>query len=658
MKSWGISDALKMYNIENWGEQFFNINPFGRVVVYPRMQEGPGVDLVQVVEEIRERGLELPVMIRFQDILRKRVVALNESFAKAIAENEYKGKYRGVYPIKVNQMREVVEEIIDAGRPYHYGLEAGSKGELATVIAMDTSPEALTICNGYKDYEFIKLALMGVKLGKRVLIVVEKLSDLYLTLAVSKELGVQPEIGVRCKLSTKGSGKWEGSGGETAKFGLSMPELVHLTKVLEREGLLDAFKLLHFHIGSQVSNIATINEAVREASRIYAKLRKMGLKVEFLDVGGGLGVDYDGSNTSYESSINYTLPQYCEAIVCTIQEICRAEKVPEPNIVSESGRAIVAHHAVLIVNVFGSIAMGTMPSITGPEAAASDHDVVKAMRAVLDTLSAKNVLESFQEAAQRKEECLSLFRLGFLSLEDRAIAESLYWDICRKIAKFSKEMKYIPEELDGFEKLLADQYLCNFSLFQSMPDHWAIQQLFPILPIHRLNEEPTKASTLVDITCDSDGKICKFIDTHDVKETLPLHTLQDREPYWVGFFLMGAYQDIMGDLHNLFGRVHEVHVFLDETEPGGYFIEEIIPGHRVSDVLSWIQYNPANLEKLVKERIDRCVREGHVKPREGVDLLNFFERVLNGYTYISPAKPPAVSEMESQLQHGTASAVK
>jgi arginine decarboxylase len=632
MRTWGVSDSLKLYNIENWGDQYFSINPSGNLTVHPRRGEGPGVDLMSVVSEIRSQNLGMPVLIRFQDIIRHRVVGLNEAFKKAIAEYAYQGRYQGVYPIKVNQMREVVEEIIDAGRPYDMGLEAGSKAELVAVMAMNLTPNSLVICNGYKDYAFIKTALMGVKLGKRVIIVVEKLTELYEIIRVAKELSVTPLIGIRTKLYSKGSGKWEGSGGENAKFGLTTPELLHAVNVLKQEGLTESFKLLHFHIGSQITNIKTVKDATKEGARIYAKLRKMGLSVEFLDVGGGLGVDYDGSRTSFESSINYSLNEYVADVVYSIQEICQAEEVPEPNIVSESGRALVAHHSVLIVNVFGSIEVGATP--IPMDETPDEDDVVKEMRYLSGHLSSKNLLEHFHDALQRKDEALSMFKLGFLSLEDKAKVEYLFWQICKVIHKNAAGLKYVPDEVEALNKALADQYLCNFSLFQSMPDHWAIQHLFPIVPIHRHDEEPMRSATLVDITCDSDGKVNKFIDLRDIKDTLPLHLLKGNEAYYLGFFLMGAYQDIMGDLHNLFGRVNEVHVFLDDTEPGGYYIEEVIKGNNISGVLSWIQYSATDLEKRVKEQIDAKVREGALKPREGVDLQNFYEEVLHGYTYV------------------------
>ncbi len=637
MKPWGVSDSIKLYQIENWGNQYFNINPAGNLTVYPKQGAGSGIDLMKVVEEASAQGLEMPLLIRFQDIIRHRVIQLNEAFRKSILEANYLGKYQGVYPIKVNRMREVVEEVVDAGREYDYGLEAGSKAELAAVLSQDLPAESLIIVNGYKDYSVIKLALMGVKLGKKVLIVIEKLSEVTQIVQVARELGVTPLLGVRCKLNSKGSGKWEGSGGELAKFGLTTPEMLYTVNYLRQHGYEESVKLLHFHIGSQVTNIRTIKEAVKEATRFYAELYKMGFKLEYLDVGGGLGVDYDGSHTDFESSTNYSLQEYCSDVVYSIQEICSTEEVPVPTIVSESGRAIAAHHSVLIVNVFGSIEVGTTP-IDLPETD-DENNVVKELRYAFLNMTYKNMLESLNEGIQRKEEALSMFKLGLLSIQDRAKVEHIFWQICRKVKQWAPDMRYIPEEVEKVTKALADQYLCNFSIFQSMPDHWAIQQLFPVMPVHRLDEEPSHTATLVDITCDSDGKVNKFIDLRDVKDNLKLHPLKDGEPYYLGFFLTGAYQDIMGDLHNLFGKVNEAHVFLDETEPGGYYVEEVIRGNNIASVLSWIQYSPSHLEKEIKGLIDRKVREGVIKPKEGVELQNFYENVLQGYTYMENMKP-------------------
>ena len=631
MKVWSIEDSLKTYNIENWGLHYFGINAKGNLTVHPKQSSGPAIDMKVVIDDIVARGIKLPALVRFQDILRHRVVTLNEAFKKAIEENGYKGRYQGVYPIKVNQLREVVEEILDAGAAYQHGLEAGSKAELIASIAMNTNPDSLILCNGYKDYSVIKTALQGLKLGKKVIIIVEKLSELHQILKVAKEIGVRPLIGIRSKLQTRGSGKWESSGGDFAKFGLTTPEILQAIKILKDESMVDCVKLVHFHIGSQITDIRTIKDAAKEGSRVYCKLRKMGVDIEYMDVGGGLGVDYDGSRTSFNSSVNYSLQEYVSDIVYTIQEVCAAEEVPEPNIVSESGRAIVAHHSMLIMNVFGSIEVGATPYTL--EESEDENDVVREMREVLANVSPKNLLESYHDALQRKEEAFSMFKLGFLDLEDKAKVENLFWKTCLSLARLTQGAKYVPEDLANMMKHLSDQYLCNFSVFQSAPDHWAIQHLFPIAPLHRLNEEPHRQATLVDITCDSDGKVDKFIDLKDVKDTLPLHNLNG-QPYYLGMFLMGAYQDIMGDVHNLFGRVNEVHVFEDAEEPGGYYIEETITGHTVGGILSTIQYNPAELAKMVKLTIDAQVKSGALKPREGVDLLNDYEQRLNEYTYI------------------------
>ena len=644
MKSWGVSDSLKLYNIENWGERYFNINPAGNMTVYPRQGQGAGIDIMKVVRDIQSRGLQSPMVIRFQDIIRHRVVKLNEAFKKAVQEFDYRGRYQGVYPIKVNQMREVVEEIIDAGEPYDFGLEAGSKAELAAVVAMDLSPEALFICNGYKDDDYIRLACMAKKLGKRVVIVVEKLTELEQVFKLSKEMNVVPEIGLRCKLNSRGSGRWEDSGGDFAKFGLTTPELLHALNRLEQEGFKDAFKLLHFHVGSQITDIRTIKDAVKEATRFYAKIIQAGFKLEFLDVGGGLGVDYDGSRTNFDSSVNYSLDEYVADVVYSIKETCDAEGVKEPNIVSESGRALVAHHSVLVVDVFGNIDIGTTP--WDCEATESEASVVQELREIPDQLTHKNLLENFHDALQRKEEAVSLFKLGYLSLEDRAKAEHLFWSVCKKISKLSKDLKYVHEEIEALNRKLSEQYLCNFSVFQSMLDHWSIQHLFPIVPLHRHDERPVVQSTLADITCDSDGKVCKFVDLKDISDTLSVHPLQEGEPYYLGFFLMGAYQDIMGDLHNLFGRVHEVHVFLDESEPGGYYIEEIIPGDSITKVLSMTQYNLGYLKKSVKSQIDQKVRESEIKPKEGADLQNFYDQFLGSYTYTKTLSTESSSKIK------------
>ncbi len=631
-KGWSIEDSLKFYNIENWGSGYFGVNSKGHLCVYPYRSPEVSIDIMEVIDDIKEKKLGFPCVIRFQDILRSRVEQLNECFKKQIEEYEYGGKYYGVYPIKVNQLCEVVEEILDAGKPYHLGLEAGSKGELLTVLALNRDPEALTICNGYKDATYLRLALIGRKLGRKVIVVIEKLSELPLLLDVAEEMGVEPYIGLRAKLTTRGAGRWENSGGDFAKFGLTVPEIMEALKIIKHRGKTEQLKLFHFHVGSQLTDIRMVKESVREGARIFSKICKMGFPVEYFDVGGGLGVDYDGSRTASDSSMNYSLEEYVEDVVYNLQQVCMEEKVPEPNIVSESGRALVAHHSCIIVPIFDHIEVGSRANKL--EESTEEAPIVRDMREILEGMKKKNILSAFHDAQAKKEEALTMFKLGILSLEDRAKTENLFWELCKKIIRLQKTMAHRPEDTSMLSSLLADQYLANFSLFQSAPDHWAFDQLFPIAPLHRLSEQPSRETTLVDITCDSDGKIDRFIDLVDVKETLTLHTLKPGDPYYVGLFLMGGYQDIMGDMHNLFGRVHEVHVFCDDEDPDDYYLEEIIPGDTVRMVLSRLQYSPAELIKTVKQSIDKEVRRGNIKPKEGVKLIDFFEETLDGYTYL------------------------
>jgi arginine decarboxylase len=621
--------------VDRWGAGYFNVNDEGHVVARP-LQNGVEVDLMDLVEEARARSLKYPLLIRFQDILRHRVVALNEAFRASITEYGYKGTYRGVFPIKVNQLREVVEEILEAGRPYQFGLEVGSKPELFAGMALQDQPGSLIICNGYKDAPFIKLALQGIKLGKKVIMVVEKLEELRHIIAVSRAVGVEPMIGIRARLMSKGAGKWAESGGENAKFGLSTSDLLAATDLLRAENLSHCFRLLHFHIGSQVPDILTVKKAVQEAARFYAKLHKMGFPVEFVDVGGGLGVDYDGSRSAFDSSTNYTLQEYTNDIVYYLADVCNAEGVPHPDIVSESGRALVAHHSVLVVEVFGSIDKTRQQADLrfGP----GDHRLVRELVEIRDNLSRLNKLEAWHDALERKEDAHQMFTLGMLELPDKAKIESLYWEISQSVVEGFRGQSYIPEEIRHLEDSLGDQYLCNFSVFQSLLDHWALGQLFPIMPIHRLDERPTRETTLVDITCDSDGQINKFVDLHDVRDTLPLHPLKGNgtpEPYLLGFFLMGAYQDIMGDLHNLFGRVNEVHVFLESDEPAGYYIEEVIDGDKIRDSLTEVQYDVNDLKRQMKAQVDAAIKSDRLKPNEGMRLLDDYERGLEDYTYLS-----------------------
>ena len=629
---WDIPSATSTYNIDRWGVGYFAINAQGHIQVTPLQNQGASIDLMDVVAEAREQGLGFPLVIRFQDLLRHRVQTVCKAFASAIEEAGYQKPYRGVFPIKVNQLREVVEEIIDAGAEFHFGLECGSKPELFAALAVHRDAESVIICNGYKDATFIQTALMGRKLGKQIMMVVEKVEELRQIVEISKEMGVEPLVGLRVRLQTKGAGKWATSGGENAKFGLSTAELVAGSDYLKAQGLAHCLKLVHFHVGSQVPDIGTIKRAVREAARFYAKLAKMGHELEYMDVGGGLGVDYDGSRTAFDSSTNYTLQEYARDIVYNIMDVCDQEKVPHPIIVSESGRALVAHHSMLVVEAFGAIEKDSGAPV---EVTDKDAKLVQDIAETQKGLSRENRLEALHDAQQYKEQAQAMFDLGLLDLVTKAKVESIYWQVARNLVRYFEGMRYIPEEVRELSNLLADQYLCNFSVFQSLLDHWALGQLFPVMPIHRLNEAPERSATLVDITCDSDGKINKFIDLQDVKDTLPLHELRPGEPYYLGLFLVGAYQDIMGDLHNLFGRVTEVHVFLDEDEDSGYYIEEIIEGSTIANVLALTQWQQAELSRLMKAQVDAAIKSDRLKPNEGMKMLASYERSLSGYTYLT-----------------------
>ncbi|BDG07544.1 biosynthetic arginine decarboxylase [Anaeromyxobacter paludicola] len=634
---WSIDHAAQYYNVTGWGAGFFSINEKGHMVVHPMGPGGPTIDVMDVVEDIQERRLGFPCVVRFQDVLRARVKSINETFGRAIAELGYGGRYYGVFPIKVNQMREVVEEVLDAGAPYHYGLEAGSKGELLIVLAMNTDPEAITVCNGYKDEEFLRLALLGRKLGRKIVVVIEKLSELPHLLRLSDEMQVEPMIGLRVKLTTKGTGKWEGSSGDFAKFGLTVPELIDAVRILKEKGRESCARLLHFHVGSQLTEIRVVKDAVNEGARVYAKLRKMGLPIDYFDMGGGLGVDYVGSHSAgFSSSMNYTLEEYVSDVVYNVQRICKDEEVPEPNIVSESGRAITAHHACVLMNVFGSIEIGSPEEIAlASQPRPDEPDVVREMREIVDSLSPRNKAEAYHDAAAKKEEALQMFKLGILGLEERALVETLFWKLCHGLVALNRGKKRLPRDTRDLGDKIADQYMANFSLFQSAPDHWAFDQLFPVVPLHRLGEAPTRDCTIVDITCDSDGKIEQFIEGEGVDETLSLHPLRNGEPYFIGLFMTGAYQDVMGDMHNLFGRVNEVHVFVDDEDPEDFYIEEVIPGDTVKDVLASVQYDTPDLARRVKGALDQRVKEGVLRPKEGVQLQDFYESVMRGYTYLS-----------------------
>jgi arginine decarboxylase len=633
---WSIERAVQYYNIAGWGAGFFSVNEKGHVVVHPHGQPGPTIDLMDVVEDIRERKIGFPCVVRFQDVLRARVKQINEAFGKAIAEMSYGARYYGVFPVKVNQMREVVEEILDAGAPYHYGLEAGSKGELLIVLGMNTDPDALTICNGYKDEEFLRLALLGRKLGRKVIVVIEKLSELPHLLKLAEEMQVEPWIGLRSKLTTRGTGKWEGSSGDFAKFGLTIPEMIQAVRMLKDARKEHCAKLLHFHVGSQLTDVRVVKDAVNEGARVYAKLRKMGLPIEYFDVGGGLGVDYVGTRSNgFASSLNYTLEEYVGDVVYNVQRVCLNEGVPEPHLVTESGRAVTAHHACVLMNVFGHIEIGSAEEIEAASAAQpNEPKVVREMREIVASLTPRNRAEAYHDAAAKKEEALQMFKLGILGLEERAVVESLFWKLARGIAELNRGRKRLPRETRDLGDKIADQYMANFSLFQSAPDHWAFDQLFPIVPLHRMGELPTRDCTIVDITCDSDGKIDRFIENDGVDETLSLHALEPGQPYYLGMFMTGAYQDIMGDMHNLFGRVNEIHVFADDEDPEDFYIEEVIPGDTVEKVLSRVQYEPSDLFRRVKGALDQKVKEGVIRPKDGVSLADFYEAVMKGYTYL------------------------
>ena len=637
---WDLESAIATYKEDAWGGGYFSISENGNVAATPLQENGGKIDILEVVNEARSRGLPFPLVIRFQDLLHHRVQSVNFAFQNAISEFGYKNNFRGVFPIKVNQLREVIEEIVDAGRQFHFGLEAGSKPELVAALAMHKDSESLIICNGYKDPAYVRIALLGRKLGKRVVIVVEKLEELEQTIRAAKEVGVEPHIGIRVRLHAKGAGKWAPSAGENAKFGLDTTGLVAASEMLKAAGMADALKLVHFHVGSQVPDISTIKRAVREAARYYSKMFKLGHQLGYLDVGGGLGVDYDGSRSDFDSSANYSLQEYANDVIWNIMDVCDSESVPHPAIVNEGGRAIVAHHSVLVVEAFSSIEK------TGPkvrvEAAEKDHKLVSEILDVKQRLRRGNRQESLHDIQQIKEESQEAFNVGVLDLESKAKIDTVYWQLAQQIVNMHRGLRYVPDEVKELETTLADQYICNFSVFQSLLDHWALGQLFPIMPIHRLTTAPERNGMIVDITCDSDGKVSKFTDLQDVRETLPLHRIIPGEIYYLGVFMVGAYQDIMGDLHNLFGRVTEAHVFLDPDEDSGWYIEEVIEGSTIGEVLSMTQWDKVELMRLLKTQIDEAIKTDFLKPSDAMKLLSDYERLLQEYTYLSlnGTKPP------------------
>jgi arginine decarboxylase len=629
---WSITDANELYEVPRWGKGYFSINGAGHIQVHPTKDPSRAIDLKQLVDDLQARGITLPLLIRFSDILKHRLGDIHEAFQTAIAQHQYNGRYCCVYPIKVNQQRQVVEEVLNFGAPYQFGLEAGSKPELLAVVAM-ASNDTPIMCNGFKDAEYIETVMLAQKMGRNIIPVVEKYTELGLILEYSEKIGVRPQIGMRVKLAARGGGRWQSSGGYRSKFGLTVGEILHGLEELKRRDMADCFKLLHFHLGSQIPNIRVVKHALNEAARIYAELHKAGAGLQYLDVGGGLGVDYDGSQTNFESSTNYTLEEYANDVVYHIQSACDDAGVPHPTIVSESGRAVVAYHSVLVFNVLGVSGFGN-----GGTVRPNSEEVEQPLIDLMDTfnnLTTRNALESYHDAQQALDMALNLFSGGYLPLDQRSQAESLFWAICAKLQKIVQQLDEVPEDLQNLDEQLSSTYFCNFSLFQSIPDSWAIKQLFPVVPIHRLNERPIEHAVLGDITCDSDGKIDQFIDRRDVKRTLPLHPFNG-DPYMLGVFLVGAYQEILGDLHNLFGDTHAVHVRLDHE--GNVVLEALIKGDTVREVLDYVEFKAETLLHRMRADAETAVREGRLDFEQSGRLLRFYEDGLHGYTYLEDSK--------------------
>ena len=625
---WTSKVASDFYDVASWGKGYFSVGDNGHVRVHPEKDPARSIDLKELVDTLVLRGISLPILIRFADILKHRLGELHSAFQTAIAEHRYQGGYTCVYPIKVNQQRQVVEEVLEFGKPYNFGLEAGSKPELMAVMALADNDTPI-ICNGFKDDEYIEMAMLAQKMGRKIIPVVEKYTELHLILKYSARVGVRPSIGLRVKLASRGSGKWKSSGGYRSKFGLSATEAVRALQELKELGMADCCNLLHFHLGSQITNIRQIKGAVNEAVRVYVDLARAGAGLQYLDVGGGLGIDYDGSQTDFESSVNYTLQEYANDIIYHIQNVCDEVGVPHPTIVTESGRAIAAYHSVLVFNVLGVAGMGDADVLS--ELPGDAEQPLIDLQDTNRNLSSKNMLESYHDAQQALDQALNLFSLGYLSLEQRCIAENLYWSISRKIQKLARDLDYFPEELEGIEAMLSDTYFCNFSLFQSMPDSWAIKQLFPLMPIHRLEEEPSRHAVLGDITCDSDGKVDAFIDRRDVKRTLALHPFNGGD-YYLGAFLLGAYQEILGDLHNLFGDTNAVHVRLGSG--GEVILDSVIKGDTVREVLDYVQFKSDALVTKLRKDVETALRESRLTYEESGSLLRFYEEGLHGYTYL------------------------
>ncbi len=630
MRRWHVDDSKELYNINGWGVSYFGINDKGNVFVTPR-KDSVAVDLRELVDELELRDVESPMLIRFPDILDSRIKKIASCFEKAIEEYEYKAQNFMIYPIKVNQMQPVVEEIISHGKKYKIGLEAGSKPELHAVIALNMETDSLIICNGYKDEAYIELALLAHKMGKRIFLVIEKLNELALIARIAKRLNVMPNIGIRIKLATSGSGKWEESGGDASKFGLTSSELLEALDFLKEKKMEESLKLIHFHIGSQITKIRRIKTALREASQFYVQLRKMGYNVEFVDIGGGLGVDYDGTRSSSSgSSVNYSIQEYVNDSISTFVDASDKNDIPHPNIITESGRALTAHHSILVFEVLETT---SVPEWDDDEMVISenDHELVQELYHIWDELNQGRVLESFHDAQQIREEGLDLFSHGIVDLRTRAQIERLFWSITQEVNLIASQMKHPPEEFSRLTKLLADKYFCNFSLFQSLPDLWAIDQIFPIMPIQRLDEKPNRVATLQDITCDSDGQISNFISTRNVSHILPVHTIKPKETYYIGVFLVGAYQEILGDMHNLFGDTNAIHVSVDEK---GYSIDQVIDGETIAEVLEYVQYNPKKLVRTLESWVAKSVKSGKISQEEGKEFLANYRSGLYGYTYL------------------------
>lgn len=629
MKRWTIEDSKELYNINGWGTSYFNINNEGNVYVTPS-KDNVQIDLKHVMDELALRDVTPPVLLRFPDILDNRIEKTASCFKKAAEAYNYQAKNFIIYPIKVNQMQPVVEEIISHGKKFNLGLEAGSKPELHAVLAVQCKSDSLIVCNGYKDQAYIELALLAQKMGKRIFIVIEKLNELETIARAAKKLHIKPNLGIRIKLASSGSGKWEESGGDASKFGLTSAELLKALQLLDDKGMHDCLRLIHFHIGSQITKIRRIQTALREAAQFYVNLHKLGYNVDFVDCGGGLGVDYDGTRSSNsESSVNYSIQEYVNDCVDTFVDAANKNNIAHPNLITESGRSLTAHHSVLVIDVLETASLPEMPEEF--EAKESDHQLVKDLYKIWDNLSPRSMLEDWHDAEQIREEALELFSHGIVDLKTRAEIESMYWSVCHEINLLAKQMKHVPDELRTLDKLLADKYFCNFSLFQSLPDSWAIDQLFPIMPIQRLKEFPSRNATLQDITCDSDGKIANFVTGNHISHVLPLHTLKKNEPYYVGVFLVGAYQEILGDMHNLFGDTNAVHISIKD---GQYHIDQIFDGETVEEVLDYVQYNPKKLVRQLEIWVSKSVQEGKITLEEGKEFLSNYRNGLYGYTYL------------------------